>query len=216
MLLATAAFFAISCEKKTPIVAPEKIETTAPQPAVDTLAQHRADSLRADSIRRAEADAFVTYDLAFFDLHGHVKSLKLDGITYNFSKKGILTNHVDVEDEVDSFERDEKGRFFSVRNDHFFYEWGPGMRLKKEHYGNQGTIVDIVYVYNDQGQRIGERAEGVKELICGDEVLEDVEYSYSVMYSNIVRDEHGNAISYKTKDIYGDPITIKRSITYYE
>lgn len=220
LFLASAALLAVSCDKKAATTGGAEESIPAVQePAVDTLAQHRADSLRADSIRRAEADAFVTYDLAFFDLHGHVKSFRQNGDTYNFTREGKLIGHVNHGDDYDPFayERDEKGRICGTGNAHLYFEWGPGMRLKRENFGHSGCVVETTYIYNEQGQRVGERVKGID--MDWDEVREEEiekEYSYSVTYSNVVRDEHGNVISYKIKNKEGKAEPVKRTITYYE
>jgi hypothetical protein len=168
------------------------------------------DTVGAEEDSGVERDAFVTPDLAFFDLRGHVETLTetpsltpFESTTYGFSKEGELMSVVNL---PSIFLDKINGRFTRTSNGHyeFLYD-SDGTRLEGYKYGHMGEGVNVYYKYNLKGQRVGEQIDHL------DEEYENVISTENITYTDIEYDSHGNWTSRirNGEEQY-------RNITYYE
>ena len=164
----------------------------------------RLDSIRQDSIYRN----FSTYDLAVFNLHGHVKSVKLIegeiGMTtfeifaeeskedyYSFDVNGNCTTPKKRPDEYFlGFKYDKQGKIVGSR----FVEsggcptheikWDKNMRVIREFSSYGMHWIEYEYRYSETGDLLSVRIQEV-----GNQQFQDVK---SVIFTILERDRWGN------------------------
>ena len=238
-VVAIAAFVGVSSHKKYVAERQAAAELAAQmeQARRDSIAEVERliavqDSIRRDSIERRN---FLTPDLAFNDLHGHVKKYTLSSTQYDgynsspylFDENGSWTNPPtwSAEDRQ-SFPDRTKKRMVVRNNDGYIvkiYE-SPECDYESCTYSwkNDKVVAKIwnedecyLYTYNDNGDLIKNHEK------CEKGEINDIYYTYS----NYVYDDLGNWISRKVKsswkDSYtgetgGETYTERRQITYYE
>lgn len=155
----------------------------------------------------AQTSAYQSYDLAFFELKGRVRSVTIATRTkYNeteethyFSWDGEL-----LDDEDDDFfgwqlgcTRDERGRITGTENGHWAWRWN-GKTLIRANWAHHGDEASQIFMYDQNGKRTGYKDEDGKV------------YKYS--YLN--HDAKGNWTSRVCEgpDLYSSE---KRKIVYY-
>ena len=177
--------------------------------STELLAQHAQDS--------ADWVDFTTFDLLFFELHGHVKSVKWgDYSTYEYSKDGELvkmngkepfSNAIISDPDVERCARDSNGIICC----HYGWEWAIDYEWKdgiivSESGMDEAFEWNYKYEYDDQGHLIKMKGTEGDEF---EEEKEAVEYEIN----DYTFDEYGNWIR-RYNDRFGDYEA--RVITYYE
>lgn len=197
------------------------------QRQLDSIRQ--ADSLAAAQHAQDSIDwySFTSKDLSFFELHGHVKKLKIGKVTYTFSIDGTLTsasgidpfdsfdddydNLGDIIYEIPHFSRDSEGYIVEAASrgaagiDN--YKWQNGRLMV--HISGSGSYEDrMAYHYDDNGRITS---------TTGKYNCEEETGSISCTYTYIDEDMHGNWTKRKavTKSVETNTTTESRSITYY-
>ena len=199
----------------------------ARQDSIDKARQDSIDKARQDSIDKARQDSIkrvnrVTPDLAFFNLHGPVKTLKdEDGKTWEFTPEGNLKT------TPSNFTRDSKGYIVMETVDseewHFFNEkryfrYNDKMQIYHIDLDGYEGGGKIDYTYDSRGLVVRDHTEY--------EYDELTIYKAKYTYTNI--DKYGNWttrnwIVYDTSD--GEEASFEnslydgteyRTITYYE
>lgn len=115
---------------------------------------------------------YLSYDWAFFELKGKVKMVTIaydvnalgessHTVTHYFSRDGILLD--EEAEELDGYFsygyiRDEYGRIVGTGNGRSIWEWN-GKKLVRCDWAAQGDESTSIYVYNQQGKRLGEKDE---------------------------------------------------------
>lgn len=188
-------------------------DDTARQDAIaDSIA--REDSIwRADSLAKC---SMCTPDLEFFELHGPVKSMRMNENTYSFSEQGQLvridgydpfkvtfndgyTPQIDMRRNKDGYINQMGGWECGTE-----FTWKNG-KIVKESGGAEAFYWEYAYTYDDDGNitcRKGKEGEW-------DDYEKKVEYNYS--YPE--RDAFGNWT--KRVGTGTEKITTNRTITYY-
>lgn len=148
-----------------------------------------------------EQQSYMSYDWAFFELKGRVKSVIIVydenyEEVHEFSSSGILLNE-DAE-TIDGYNpfgynRDDSGRIVGTGNGHTSWTWKESTIVKME-FAHQGSESTAVYTYDAKGNRTGYK----------DENGEFHKYAY------ITHDHYGNW-TYRIVDDYSE----KRKIEYY-
>ena len=200
----------------------------------------RRDSIAKDSIRQDSMWRYrVTPDLAMFNLHGPVKSVKGPELQFkenpgnvkvNFSKSGGITSIVSPINEKYSIKRGSDGRINKITTTAAYnslnlyeYKYDGNGRLKKinskEDYSQWDCIDEATTTifYNKKGEIVKEKVVG-GDVECG--------YSEDRAYTILNVDEYGNwtkrnAYVVNVVDWDGLHTTKKsrietRTITYYE
>lgn len=119
----------------------------------------------------AQTPTFQSYDLAFFELKGRVRSVTITNkdkyseteYTHYFNRDGEL-----LDDEDDDFfgwqlgcTRDERGRITGTNNGHWSWDWN-GKTLVRADWAHMGDESSTIYLYNQNGKRTGYKDEGGK------------------------------------------------------
>lgn len=166
ILFACVATCTISCGKSE-----KEIEAERKAAMEDSLRIVKAERQRvADSIRQKAIDdsvarmKFQSHDMAFFDVFGPVKSIKISGYTYSFNEEGTLLKTSTV-DFTHSTSSNYKGVFdpaakncdiltidlgdctaleFQIESD--------SKRIKAKHYGCGDYYEYCYYNYNADGE----------------------------------------------------------------
>lgn len=159
----------------------------------------------------AQAQSFaqyLSYDWAFFELKGKVKMVTIAynvnafgessySETHYFSRDGVLLNEeAETLDGYDPFGylRDDHGRIVGTGNGHSVWTWN-GKKVVRMDWAHQGDEDTAIYVYDQQGKRIGQK-DGKGKF-------------YKYMYST--HDAKGNW----TYRMYDNDTNEKRKIVYY-
>lgn len=194
-------FFAMSCSPKASET--EKNDEIA---VADTIV---CDSIVAESIAEPEP-VFITPDLAFMEVHGHVKSVEYaNGRKAVFDEKGNLVDYATEfsgENEV-MIGRDDDGYIVSTYD-------GPGgsesfgydkekVRLIQTAAGDGAYYSECNIVYDDNGNI-------VRYNFVDEDMAEDTRDEWSLDVEIVTKDEQGNWTELKVDDS-----TVKRTIVYY-
>lgn len=200
-------FFAISCSPKAS--EPEKTDDTI---VADTITN---DSIVTENVVDAELEpepepVFITPDLAFMEVHGHVKSVEYpNGRKAVFDEKGNLVDYATEysgENEV-QIGRDEDGYIVSTYD-------GPGgsemfdydkknVRLNLTAAGDGAYYSECHIEYDEEGNII--RFNFVDE-----DRAEETRDEWSMDVEIVTKDEQGNWTELKA----GEAV-VKRKIVYY-
>lgn len=194
-------FFAMSCSPKASET--EKNDEIA---VADNIV---CDSIVAESIAEPEP-VFITPDLAFMEVHGHVKSVEYPGGRKAvFDEKGNLVDY--ATEYSGDFEviigRDDDGYIVSTYD-------GPGgsamfdydrenVRLALTAGGDGAYYSECHLEYDEDGNII--RYNFVEE-----DMAEDTRDEWSLDVEIVTKDEQGNWTELKVDDS-----TVKRTIVYY-
>lgn len=198
-----------SCGKNQPAVNESATATTSVEAPAKPASEPAADDVRNDMMNR------VTYDLAFYELHGPVHVLKEEYHTITFDKDGKMisldgydpfTSDVygeDYEHSVIRFHRDSKGRISEQEAWEFLerYTWN-GMKMVSSRWDSEGMWGVNTYIYN---------ADGHLTTIKATESEIDSQPStstYKITYLSY--DDYGNWTARKSNGNVE-----KRTITYY-
>ncbi|MGM9869745.1 MAG: hypothetical protein ACI30R_08995 [Sodaliphilus sp.] len=145
-----------SCGKKVP--APIS-NTDADTTVVETVDEAPAEEDNSEAIRNR-----VTYDLAYYELHGPVHVLKEEYHTVTFNEDGQIialdgynpftvdVYNSSIDDPKIKFTRDSKGRIAEQEGWEFYekYEWN-GMKLASSKWEGEGMWGKCTYSYNSDG-----------------------------------------------------------------
>ena len=155
-LIALIALACVSC--KTP--APADTNSDADTPSVVAVDNG------------VETPLFHSSDLAFFGLHGHVKSVTEDGVTsLEFDADGVLTA-VYGTPASQRYNRDKQGRIVEMNGyeNHVEYEWGDERPVGSEAQA-EGMSIKETYTYDERGFVVE-----IKHTDDGDESVETFTY----------------------------------------
>ena len=119
----------------------------------------------------AQTSAFQSYDLAFFELKGRVRSVTIATWTkYNETEYTHYFNWYGelLDDEDDDFfgwqlgcTRDERGRITGTGNGHWGWNWN-GKTLVRADWAHHGDESSQIFMYDQNGKRTGYKDEGGK------------------------------------------------------
>ncbi|MBQ0023143.1 MAG: hypothetical protein KBT29_07885 [Prevotellaceae bacterium] len=194
-----------------------------------TAADGTADSVNVEA---AKGDDFVSPDLAFFDLKGHVHTLTTNfGDEYVFDEKGTLLT-VDGRDpfqgpdrkmdedggfeELVGYERDKDGYIVTATTweSETRYIWDEGHVIREE-IASEGMVGQLIKTYNEDGTIAYTSESWLNEGEEEEEVEGESEGGDYVEYSDYKKDSHGNWISCKCS-FPEETVTKTRKITYYD
>lgn len=196
-------FFAMSCSPKA-----GEAEKTNDIIVADTVA---GDSIVAENVAEpAPEPVFITPDLAFMEVHGHVKSVEYpNGRKAVFDEKGNLVDY--ATEYSGDFEviigRDDDGYIVSTYD-------GPGgsemfdydkenVRLIMTAAGDGSLYSECNFVYDDNG-------DVIRYNFVSEDMAEDIRDEWSVDVVVVSKDEHGNWTELKS-----DEASVKRKIEYF-
>lgn len=169
------------------------------------------EKAKEDSIAKLVADApdpFVTADLSFYDLRGHVKEVVDEhGMKHKYSESGKLKGETDDADPYHYY-RDKNGLIEGSNNGHAMYTYDSEKRLKGWLWAHMGEAAEVEYIYDEKGLRIGETEWECKESRSGFKRIQSSEKR--TMYADIVYDSHKN---WTSRSVNGNKQ--KRTIKYY-
>lgn len=180
-----------------------------------------------------KGDDFISPDLAFFNLHGPVHTLKVNDIVFEFDKNGTFvkadgrdpflepTREMDEDGshtDIIGYERNEEGYISESASIESVteYIWLDGQVIREE-FAGEGMIGKTIYTHNEDGT-IAYAAESWSsegEEECEDEECESNDPDGVISYSDYKKDSHGNWISRTAKTTTATN-TETRTITYYE
>jgi len=196
-------FFATSCSPKA-----SETENTDETVVADTIDN---DSIVAESVAEPEMEpVFITPDLAFMEVHGHVKSVEYpNGRKAVFDEKGNLVDYATEysgENEV-MIGRDDDGYIVSTYD-------GPGgsemfgydkekVRLVQTAAGDGAYYSECNIVYDDNGNVVGYN-------FVSEDMAEETRDEWSADVEIVAKDDEGNWTELKSGDA-----TVKRTIVYY-
>ncbi len=196
-------FFALSCSPKS-----SETEKKGEIAVVDTVAN---DSVVVEMVSEPEPEpVFITPDLAFMEVHGHVKSVEYpNGRKAVFDEKGNLVDYATEfsgENEV-MIGRDDDGYIVSTYD-------GPGgsesfdydkekVRLIQTAAGDGAYYSECNIVYDDNGNI-------VRYNFVDEDMAEDTKSEWSAEIEIVTKDEQGNWTELKSGDA-----TVKRKIIYF-
>ena len=186
----------------------------------------RADSIMKDSIIRVKIDSIrkdsmwryrVTPDLATFELHGPVKSVKTKGCL-GYTDEMIM----------DAYYSETGGlNAYSINA----YSIDGGYSIKRN---NDGTINSLVHIINGAGSHVisfkyNEKGYPIKKTIaentdCGYEEIVTLTYDgdwnivKEVLKGSNIADDYNSTSSYKIEEVdeFGNWTKRKKTKTYYE
>ena len=173
-----------------------------------------ADKVGSEENSGVARDVFVTPDLAFFDLRGHVKSCSgsdnlfftQSGI-HNFTESGTLIGEVNEENGFEQLPLSrENGIIAYADRGHYAFSYSSDEgKLEKYIYRHMNEGYDVTYIYDSNDYCIGEKIDYY------DEMYENIIRTENVTYTDIEYDSHGNWTSRirNGEEQY-------RNITYYE
>lgn len=179
--------------------------------ALQAAEVEKEEQRRQDSIEWA---SFQSKDLAFYGLHGHVKTLKADYQLVEFDENGNVQK-VDGKDPFNASYEDQGDSYYSLsRNEEGYLSTETGWEWSTDYTWKDGRIVSYynvaetwttkaTYTYDDEGNLIEEK--GTSSEYEGD--TEKFRYKYT--YTK--RDVMGNWTERKSNN--GNKT---RVITYYE
>ena len=115
------------------------------------------------------ASPYLSYDWAFFELKGKVKSVTIIeqdqySVTHHFNRTGWLQgeeagDYGDWENYAPfGYSRDAKGRITGTGNCHFSWIWN-GKTVIRENWGHMDQSSSTIYMYNQDGERTGYKDE---------------------------------------------------------
>ena len=117
---------------------------------------------------QTKASPYLSYDWAFFELKGRVKSVTIVtngrySETHEFNRDGELQDEeaYTVDDEFGNpfgYTRDDKGRIDGTGNGHSSWTWN-GKTVVRMDWGHMGDTATAIYLYNQDGKRIGYKDE---------------------------------------------------------
>lgn len=196
-------FFAISCSPKASET--ENVDEIA---VSDTVVN---DSIVAESVNEPEPEpVFITPDLAFMEVHGHVKSVEYpNGRKAVFDEKGNLVDYAtEYSGDFEVFiSRDDDGYIVSTYD-------GPGgsemfgydkekVRLIQTAAGDGAYYSECNIVYDDNGNVVGYN-------FVSEDMAEETRDEWSADVEIVAKDEQGNWTELKSGDA-----TVKRTFIYY-
>lgn len=200
-------FFTMSCSTKT-----SEAEKTDEIAVADTVIN---DGVVTGNVVDAEPESdpepvFITPDLAFMEVYGHVKSVEYpNGRKAVFDEKGNLVDYATEysgENEV-MIGRDDDGYIVSTYD-------GPGgsemfgydkekVRLIQTAAGDGAYYSECNIVYDDNGDVVGYN-------FVSEDMAEETRDEWSADVEIVAKDEQGNWIELKSGDA-----TLKRKIIYF-
>ena len=203
LLTCLLLFFVASCSPKA-----SETENADEIAVADTVGN---DSIVAESVVEPEPEpVFITPDLAFMEVHGHVKSVEYpNGRKARFDELGNLVDYATEysgKNEV-MIGRDDDGYIISTYD-------GPGgsesfdydrrkVRLIRTASGDGSLYSECTFVYDENGNVIRYDFEDK-------DFAEDYESVWSIEVEIVSKDEQGNWTELKSGDA-----TVKRTIVYY-
>ena len=203
LLTCLLLFFVASCSPKA-----SETENADEIAVADTVVD---DSIVAESVAEPETEpVFITPDLAFMEVHGHVKSVEYpNGRKAFFDEKGNLVDYATEysgKNEV-MIGRDDDGYIVSTYD-------GPG---GSEMFGYDKEKVRLVLTAAGDGAYYSEchieyDAEGnvVRYNFVDEDMAEETRDEWSADVEIVAKDEQGNWTELKSGDA-----TLKRTIVYY-
>ena len=196
-------FFVASCSPKA-----SETENTSEIAVADTIVN---DSIVAESVAEPEPEPiFITPDLAFMEVHGHVKSVEYtSGRKAIFDEKGNMIEY--VTEYSSDFEviigRDDDGYIVSTYD-------GPG---GSEMFGYDKENVRLIQAAAGDGSLYSEcnfdyDSEGnvVRYNFVDEDMAEESRDEWSADVEIVSKDEQGNWTELKSGDA-----TVKRKIVYF-
>lgn len=164
---------------------------------------------------------FTSNDLAFFELHGHVKNFKMKykehERTFNFNEDGtiISVDNIALGEDVPYEEWDfprinkENDLICSISTIDGLNEfsWRDGRPFKEEAYGEGPFHTISTFEFDNQGRKIKENVEN--------EFEEETE-NFTISYTYTEEDDHGNWTKRVKTWNSGDSYQETRTITYYK
>ncbi|MBO7134496.1 MAG: hypothetical protein J6W06_10125 [Bacteroidales bacterium] len=204
LLTCLLLFFVASCSPKA-----NETENADEIAVADTVGN---DSIAAVSVAEPEPEpVFITPDLAFMEVHGHVKSVEYaGGRKAVFDEKGNLVDYATEysgENKV-MIGRDDDGYIISTYD-------GPG---GSESFDYDKENVRLVLTAAGDGAYYSEchieyDAEGnvVRYNFVDEDMAEETKDEWSMDVEIVSKDEQGNWTELKTGDA-----TVKRNIIYYK
>ena len=207
LLTCLVLFFVASCSPKT-----SETEKTDEIAVADTVIN---DGVVTGNVVDAELESdpepvFITPDLAFMEVHGHVKSVEYpNGRKAVFDENGNLVDYATEysgENEV-MIGRDDDGYIVSTYD-------GPGgsemfgydkekVRLIQTAAGDGAYYSECNIVYDDNGDVVGYN-------FVSEDMAEETRDEWSADVEIVTKDEQGNWTELKSGDA-----TLKRKIIYY-
>lgn len=203
LLTCLMLFFVASCSPKA-----SETENADEIAVADTVVN---DSIVAESVVEPETEpVFITPDLAFMEVHGHVKSVEYpNGRKAVFDEKGNLVDYATEysgENEV-MIGRDDDGYIVSTYD-------GPGgsemfgydkekVRLIQTAAGDGAYYSECNIVYDDNGDVVGYN-------FVSEDMAEETRDEWSADVEIVAKDEQGNWTELKSGDA-----TLKRKIIYF-
>lgn len=207
LLTCLVLFFVASCSPKT-----SETEKTDEIAVADTVIN---DGVETGNVVDAELESdpdpvFITPDLAFMEVHGHVKSVEYpNGRKAVFDENGNLVDYATEysgENEV-MIGRDDDGYIVSTYD-------GPGgsemfgydkekVRLIQTAAGDGAYYSECNIVYDDNGDVVGYN-------FVSEDMAEETRDEWSAEIEIVSKDEQGNWTELKSGDA-----TLKRKIIYY-
>jgi len=196
-------FFTMSCSPKA-----SETENADEIAVADTVA---SDSIVAESVVEPETEpVFITPDLAFMEVHGHVKSVEYpNGRKAIFDEKGNMVEYVtEYSGDFEVFiGRDDDGYIVSTYD-------GPGgsemfgydkekVRLIQTAAGDGSLYSECNFDYDEEGNVI-------RYNFVDEDRAEESKNEWSLEVEIVSKDEQGNWTELKSGDA-----TIKRKIIYF-
>ncbi len=154
-IVALIALSCVSCKSPAPSDTKTSVDTT-------DVADNSVETIQ-----------FHSSDLAFFGLHGHVKTVTDDGVTsLEFDPDGVLTA-VYGTPASQRFNRDNQGRIVEMNGyeNHVEYEWGDERPVGSEAQA-EGMSMKESYTYDERGFVVE-----IKHTDDGDESVETFTYN---------------------------------------
>ena len=120
------------------------------------------------SSAQTQASPYLSYDWAFFELKGKVKSVTIIdqgqySVTHYFNRNGRLQGEDTSIEDIENYDpfgytRDAKGRITGTGNCHFSWTWN-GKTVLRENWGHMDQSSTTIYMYNQDGERTGYKDE---------------------------------------------------------
>jgi len=171
-----------------------------------------ADTVVVEVVEEEAAEpVFITPDLAFMEVHGHVKSVEFPGgRKAKFDENGKLVDYATEYSGENGVQigRDEDGYIVSTYD-------GPGgsamFGYDKENVRLNLTASGDGAYYSECNLEYDEEGNIIRYNFVDQDMAEDTRDEWSMDVSVVSKDEHGNWIELKV-----DEQTVKRKIEYFD